>query len=87
MELMSKPNRPPPMMAMAAMRYTLPNCFTMVGKLGLSMRVRVRWIEGCGWSALEDMSEVDWVVAVAGGSVVCTGELYVGWCREVCAKL
>jgi hypothetical protein len=40
-----------------------------VGKLGLSMRVRVRWIEGCGWSALEDMSEVDWVVAVAGGSV------------------
>jgi hypothetical protein len=31
MELMSKPNRPPPMMEMAAMRYMFPYCFTMVG--------------------------------------------------------
>jgi len=35
MELMSKPNKPPPMMEMAAMRYTLPYCFTIVGNPGV----------------------------------------------------
>ena len=39
-EEMSKPNNPPPIMAMAAMRYTFPNFFTMLADWDVVVKIQ-----------------------------------------------